>query len=929
MSRCPSRAAHSIPASCVPLLLGALALFLLAPHRAAAAEGPAAGDYPGLALFDSLWLGNGKVRAYEETPALIEGARAERDDYLLTELLLRRGSASVFFSRPHEAENALREGLALAEERGDAAQVCRALRWLAHALSQQRRDGEAAEMTDRLLRLARETGDRSNEGWALVGQASRLNLAAREEEAIVLLEEAVRCFRDAGDGDGFAWANFGIGLCQDDLGNYEEAIAIYRETAESTRDKRALMVVPMALNNIARLEYLRGRFEVAMTQFEEARRSHLSVGNRLDAVVAAINVARCLHLLGRDSESIDTLDAARAVCVERGFHDMERTVLLTAADLLSEMKRDGETLRICRELEEQEEDLSSHQRVTYRIMRARALAHRDGPAEGVRAAEEVLEFVEAKGTIAASIQLHSRLGIWLAELGEYRKALAHDRLVVDAAESGALRGYLVTALNESARCYRALGRPDSALVLVERAARLWEEERSIPADPRWRERRGTAGRAVFGDLAASYLDDPHRADPLRDAFDRLQLYKARTLLERMTGPGSALAALEERRSCPTVDLAAVQRDVLRDGELLLDFYIGYHGSLLFAVTRDEARVVRLPGEVELWPRVERYYDLLSAETPKPAGILEEAGGGLSDLLLGDIGEMLAGCDRVLVSADGGLNLLPFVEFPGIFRESREWSRVPSASILAMLRRRGDEDDPAAARRPARVLAVASGGEGPGARLAGAVAEVRALDRKFEHVEAVRAGERAAPPAEWTSYDVLHIATHVRADDPSPWQSEILFRPYGDRANPRASAIAALRLPAKLVVLSSCHTASGPIVSGEGLVGLANAFISAGAPAVLATLWAVDDGATARLVGAFYDALAGGECASAALLRAQGALRADPATAHPFYWAGFVLTGDGGVTVRLEPRRNVHPALAAAIFVAVATAILLVTTRRRR
>src|SRR5262249_60065616 len=82
----------------------------------------------------------------------------------------------------------------------------------------------------------------------------------------------------------------------------------------------------------------------------------------------------------------------------------------------------------------------------------------------------------------------------------------------------------------------------------------------------------------------------------------------------------------------------------------------------------------------------------------------------------------------------------------------------------------------------------------------------------------------------------------------------------------------------------------------------SAFLTAGVPAVVATLWAVDDRTTARLMSHFYDALQRGEDAAAALSEAQRALRRSPDTRHPFYWAGFTLVGDGSVRVSLTQRR---------------------------
>ena len=111
----------------------------------------------------------------------------------------------------------------------------------------------------------------------------------------------------------------------------------------------------------------------------------------------------------------------------------------------------------------------------------------------------------------------------------------------------------------------------------------------------------------------------------------------------------------------------------------------------------------------------------------------------------------------------------------------------------------------------------------------------------------------------------------------------------------ASTRRVLHLAADLVVLSACQTGLGSraladVPAGDDWGGLTRAFLHAGARRVMATLWPVDDWATAALMERFYGA---GDVAAepvGALAEAQRALIAVPATAHPFYWAGFVSVG---------------------------------------
>ncbi|MBD3335847.1 MAG: CHAT domain-containing protein, partial [Candidatus Eisenbacteria bacterium] len=477
------------------------------------------------------------------------------------------------------------------------------------------------------------------------------------------------------------------------------------------------------------------------------------------------------------------------------------------------------------------------------------------------------------------------------------------------------------ALAEAARACMELGMRDSALTLLDDAAAAWENNRSVPLDPEWRELRGSAGRQVYSALASLLLSDPE-CDPaqrLHRTYDRLQAFKARTLLERMLGPGDAAADLQNTEPVTLIEL---QEKILEDGELLLDGFLGPEGSLLFAITRRTARVVQLPEEKTLHRKLELFYSLLSDSSAKGlADVItpSRVAAALRRELLGEADDLITGCRRILFAPDGALNLLPLASLPDpqpggdAAREivaSREIVTIPSATILALQRRAFSK---APLRTPLRILAVASSRTAEGELLRGAVAEVRELSRRYENVEAIVVPEdTCSMPIDGllSRFDVLHFASHAEVDDQNPWRSTIILRPGKETANPRADRIARMRLPARLAVLSSCLSGAGRFLSGEGMQGLSTAFLSAGVPAVVATLWAVDDRASARLMEHFYRNLAGGKGAARSLQLAQSALRRE--FPHPYFWAGFVLVGDGDQHLVLKRRSDRSQTLAIGI-----------------
>ena len=157
-------------------------------------------------------------------------------------------------------------------------------------------------------------------------------------------------------------------------------------------------------------------------------------------------------------------------------------------------------------------------------------------------------------------------------------------------------------------------------------------------------------------------------------------------------------------------------------------------------------------------------------------------------------------------------------------------------------------------------------------------------------------EKALSP-ELANFRNLHFATHGVLDSRRPELSKLVLSLYDEHGRAQdgflpLNDIYNLHLNADLVVLSACRTALGQEIRGEGLVGLTRGFMYAGAARVLASLWSVEDRATAELMGELYRGmLRRGLSPAAALRRAQLAMLKSPSHRAPFYWAGFSLQGE--------------------------------------
>jgi CHAT domain-containing protein len=147
-----------------------------------------------------------------------------------------------------------------------------------------------------------------------------------------------------------------------------------------------------------------------------------------------------------------------------------------------------------------------------------------------------------------------------------------------------------------------------------------------------------------------------------------------------------------------------------------------------------------------------------------------------------------------------------------------------------------------------------------------------------------------------NYDVVHLIAHVELDSQNPRFSRILLgEGNGSQATLELNDVYGLNLQkTNLVVLSGCQSGRGHRTRADDVIGLSRAFMYAGSPSIIASLWGVDDNATQELMVAFYTHLREGVGKAEALRAAQTDIRGK--YPNPFYWAGFVLTGDPGESI---------------------------------
>jgi CHAT domain-containing protein len=159
----------------------------------------------------------------------------------------------------------------------------------------------------------------------------------------------------------------------------------------------------------------------------------------------------------------------------------------------------------------------------------------------------------------------------------------------------------------------------------------------------------------------------------------------------------------------------------------------------------------------------------------------------------------------------------------------------------------------------------------------------------------KASRATATSPELNNYRIVHFATHGLLNSEHPELSGLVLSLVDERGKEQNGFLGLediynLNLSADLVVLSACETGLGKEIQGEGLVGIARGFMYAGASSVVASLWKVDDLATAEFMKVFYKGMLQAGLGPAAALR-QAQIAISKRWPSPYFWAGFVLQGE--------------------------------------
>jgi CHAT domain-containing protein/Tfp pilus assembly protein PilF len=847
------------------------------------------------------------VVAYEIT---IELAEQLRNRINLAGALIGLGSIHGRQGNYPAASEKLRAGLAVAEAINDVERIDAALHNLGIVHRLQGDYDEALAYYDRVIALAERT-DRAHVLGPTFNNVGIVHmLRGSYRAALEALHRSLTLKEAARDTAGLPSTLTNIGNVHVQLGHPELALDYYRRSLDVADEVGQQARRAGTLNAIGHAYAALGRHELALDYYRRALFRHDAAGQQAETATTLYNIGQAHAARGQVGAALD--HHHRSLAIREAINDRPGTAeSLVALGHLTLARGDPAAAL---ELADRAARLAGETGNRESFWQGRLLAGRSRQARGAfsQAHDDYLDAIETIEVLRAEVggaererqryferklEPYHRLAALLLARGRAADALgvaerARARVLFEVLREGPAERRRLTA-DERAR-ERALEQRLSDL-----QARLWAAQSSTPRD-------GATIERLQGELRTARVQHGELRAALYAAHPGLKLQRG----DIAAGSADAAAALlDDRRSA------------------LLEFLVADDATYLFVVVRSNTDARRADVRVESF-RLDLPRDRLGALVDRFRRHLARrdldfrpAAHELYDALLGPAEALLRDRSNLVIVPDGALWELPFQALRprrgGYLIEHASVSYAPSIGVLRELRarrtRRASTDPPRLVAVGAPALPVASsrvpaGEARPFAPLPDAARQVRALARLYGPGNSlVLQGDAATEPAlraAATGTGVLHFATHGLLDNAGPMYSFLLLS--GDQAGEAAAdgrleawEIVELPLQVEAVVVAACETALGRIGPGEGMIGLSWAFFLAGSPRTVASLWKVDAASTTDLMLAFHRRFRDGltrdtQRPGAADSLRQGALSLlrSERYGHPFYWAGFILVGDG-------------------------------------
>ena len=841
---------------------------------------------------------------------------------------------------------------------------------------------EAVAEIESALRLYREINDKSGEGLALTAMGLWHSFHHQNfSRAIELHNEALAIFRTIGNRHSEAVALNAIGQCYEDLKEPSNALAYFYSALRLFENTGALDAGAGTTCGIASTQLLSGNRDQALASYQRCLQLSRTAGNLRFQAFALGGIARTFGAQGRQQLALKQYESLERFFQGIGDPRGQAMALNSHGDFFLQLGEKQKALDVFGQaflLTEKMSDKVTLIATLYNLARANeALGYHETALSLIKKSFNLIEEIRAnvaspdfRASYFSAVRRHYDLCIEiLMQLHRLRPEEGFAAEAFSVNEQGRAR-LLLDLLSESRPNIRA----GATRELVERERRL---RGLLRAQAEYQLNLSLSGK------------DSTKLTEVAEQIARLRSdYQAVQAQLREQNP--RLFSFEQ---FAPVDLERIQKELRGSDTMLLAYALGDPHSYLWAITANSSDTYILPPGKEIEDAAREFYKTLTARQgsdgqsekdyqPNVAAadrLYFERASNLSRMLLEPLAEKL-GSRRLLVVADGALQYLPFDALPAPFAqttgpvepsttfliEKNEVVMLPSASTLIAIRsaqnRKGWPGklvaiiadpvfSPNDERVPREVPSPAADQDSDqvekqkfknlrlnrlihASEEADAISEVAPWGTTLV-AKGFDASRETAMSSEVSRAQIVHFATHGFLDNEHPEMSAIVLT-MTDRNGVKTNGVMplpdiySLNLSADLIVLSACQTALGKDIKGEGLVGLTHSFMSADAKSVVASLWKVDDRATAALMRDFYEGMLQEDMTPAAALRAAKLkMMKEKQWNAPYYWAGFVLQGEYTNRIAADRYSWLRPGLVLLILLIPIAAALLVFQKRRR
>jgi len=840
-------------------------------------------------VYDEMGEYRNSLAQYEQALKLYQGTNFERG---ISDTLGNMGGLPLLLGEYGKALGYYQQALEIDERNNLKPGICLDLQNIGLALIGLGRLPEALQSFDKSIKLAVDAGLKKEEADSRKGKGSALVQLGKYDQARTEVRHALEAYEQAGLKQQLVEGLADLGALDLRLGDATSAEKSFRRSVEVAREIKHPRGVTYGLISLGDIEWRRKRFNEAAALYKEALARATDTKDQSAMGAAHLQLATTYRELKRLDDAVAEVKSALEIARSTQARALEAEALYLQSDLSRLFGRGEDALKQV-DAGEQIANQLANPELSWRLAFTRGqtlelLQRNDEALAAYQIAVKTIEQVRSElredrfraGYAEDKYQVYVALVELLLKIGKTEEAFLFS-------EKLRARSYL-DLVNRSQPPIRNETQRQKETVLRNRVRELQRklEEESGKAP---RDRRGDAFELFSKELATAeteyqnFLDDLLSADPQYGAI----------------------------RALKVPDADRIKRE-LSAGSALIEYVVGHDNLQVFVLTADglHGKSIAISSE-DLQKKVEFMRDVMSrtkTDDWKPPAE------NLYRTLIGPVkdADWLRGVNRLYIVPHAILNYLPFAVLAKSYRTANGSERVKD-STSATSRNSTDRlliDDFTIAYLPAAATLVYGGQTATASKSALAMApantRLRYTQQESKDVSAFFPARHMlllGPRATETSfkrfadsYDVIHLATHGYLNKVNPLLSGVTLEADAENdGHLEVHEILGLRLNAKLVTLSACDTALGSgyfdeVPAGDDLVGLTRAFLFAGTPTVMASLWEVNDLSATRLMRSFYQRL-GQSDKAAALASAQRQMRQRGGTyRHPYYWSAFVLVG---------------------------------------